>query len=321
MNNYNHLMRYALILLCLLAAACAPQAAKDTTLPDAATLRPYQTTIPSATASTPDGLVVSVQTPLVTPTPFAYTIASGDTLGQIAEKFHVSLDALMAANPTIDPNSMTVGHTILIPGNPANSSGQGTPTPVPFPVRQIACHPTADGGMWCSILVHNDSSNFIENVTAQVTLLDSNGKPIASQTALMPLDILAPNTSMPLTTFFAPDVPSDAKPRAQILSANQVAPNDPRYLPATIQNSLVQVDWSGLDAQVSGKVALPANVSPAILVWVAATAYDASGNVIGVRRWESKAGIQPGGSLPFDFMISSAGGTITRVDLAVEARP
>ncbi len=322
MNNYNHLMRYALILLCLLAAACAPQAVNDVTPElDAATLRPYQTITPSATASTPDGLVVSVSTPLVTPTPFAYTIASGDTLSQIAEKFHVSLDALMAANPTVDPNSMSVGKTILIPSIPANLTGEGTPTPVPFPVLQIACHPVPDGGMWCFVLVHNDSSSFIENITAQVTLLDSNGKPIASQTALMPLDILAPNTSMPLTTFFAPDVPSDAKPRAQILSANQVAPNDPRYLPATIQNSLVQVDWSGLDAQVSGKVALPANVSPAILVWVAATAYDASGNVIGVRRWESKAGIQPGGSLPFDFMISSAGGTITRVDLAVEARP
>jgi LysM repeat protein len=317
--HYNHLMRYAIVLCCLFAAACAPQSV-DTT-PDVGNLRPYQTTTPSPTISTPEGLVVSVQTPLPTPTPFIYTIAAGDTLSQIAEKLHVSLDALMAANPTVDPNALPVGHTILVPSNPLNLTGEGTPTPVPFPVQQIACHPTADRGMGCFVLIHNDSTSYIENVAAQVTLMDSNGKSIASQTALMPLDILAPDTSMPLTTYFAPDVPSDAKPQVQILSATQILPGDPRYLPAAIQNTLVQVDWSGLSAQVSGKVTLPANSISSHLIWVAATAYDGDGNVIGVRRWESKTGVQPGGSLPFNFMISSVGGTIERVDFAVEARP
>jgi LysM repeat protein len=312
-------MRYALILCCLLAASCASQPADGS--PDAAPLQPYRTPTSSATASTPDGLAASVKTPLSTPTPFRYTIASGDTLSQIAEKFHVSLDALMAANPNVDPGALSVGKTILIPSSPAGLISAGTPTPVPFSVRQIACHPTADGGAWCFILVHNDSSSPIENITAQVTLFDAKGKSIASQTALMPLDILAPNASMPLATFFAPVIPSNAKSQVQILTANQVSINDPRYLPAAIQNSLVQVDWSGVYAEVSGKISLPANVSPAALVWVAAAAYDADGNIVGVRRWESKAGIPPGGSLPFDFMISSVGGMIARVDLAVEARP
>jgi hypothetical protein len=56
-------------------------------------------------------------------------------------------------------------------------------------------------------------------------------------------------------------------------------------------------------------------------VWVAGTAYDEAGRVVGVRRWEWDKGLAAGGSIPFDFMISSIGGTISRVEFAVEARP
>jgi hypothetical protein len=54
---------------------------------------------------------------------------------------------------------------------------------------------------------------------------------------------------------------------------------------------------------------------------VAATAYDDAGNVVGVRRWEWGDGLAAGGSLPFEFMLSSIGGKISRVEFAVEARP
>ena len=176
--------------------------------------------------------------------------------------------------------------------------------------------------MWCFVLVYNKLSNPIDDVTAQITLLDTNGKSIASQTATLPLDILSPNSSLPLTIYFAPDIPLNAKPQAQILTAIQIQPNDPRYLPATLQNTSFKVDSSGLTAQVNGQVVLPASSSSsAKLIWVAATAYDASGGVVGARRWESMTGLPAGGSLPFSFMVSSIAGTISRVEFAVEARP
>ena len=311
-------MRRIILISFLLLAACAPQTSSAT--PIASTLQPYQTMTPSATASGPDGLVVSFETPLPSPTPFVYVVASGDTLSQIAEKFNVSLDVLMAANPNVDPNSMSLGQKLNIPSNPQNPTGESTPTPVPFPVQQIACYPTADRGMWCFVLAHNDTNDFMENITAQVSLV-SNGKTISSQTALLPLNILPPNSSMPLTVYFAPDVPPDAKPQAQILTGIRLLTGDQRYLPATLQNTLIQVDWSGLSAQVSGQVVLPADAKAAKLIWVAATAYDEAGRVVGVRRWDSSAGLSAGGSLPFAFMVSSVAGKITRVDFAVEARP
>jgi LysM repeat protein len=276
---------------------------------------------PGATEVKPAGLIVSPETPLPSPTPFTYTIKAGDVMGKIAEKFHVSLDALQQANPDVDPNGMQVGAPLKIPSSPENPTGESTPTPTPFSVEQIACHSTADRGLWCFVLAHNDSSDFMENITAQVTLLDSNDQPVASQTALMPLNILPPNQALPLSVFFAPDVSADVKPQVQILTATRLLPGDERYLPATVQNTLVRVDWGGFSAQVEGRVILPASSKPSREVWVAAVAYDGAGNVIGVRRWESDAGLPAGGSLPFAFTVSSVAGKIERVDFAVEARP
>lgn len=319
-------MRRIVLIGFLLLAACAPRIASETLV--VKNLQPYQTVTPSATPAEPNGLVVSADTPLPSPTPFTYKVKSDDTMSQIAEKFNVPLDALLAANPGVDPNAMPVGQTLKIPSNPKNPSDESTPTPVPFPVEQIACHPTSDRGMWCFVLVYNDSSDFMENVTAQVTLVDPNGQTVASQMALLPLNILPPKESLPLSVYFAPDVPPDVKPQVQILTAIRLLPSDQRYLPATIQNTLVQVDWSGLSAQVSGQVALPSGGKSASVVWIAAVVYDEMGRVVGLRRWESNAGNPPhfaglaaGGSLPFSFMISSMAGKIGRVEFAVEARP
>jgi murein DD-endopeptidase MepM/ murein hydrolase activator NlpD len=265
--------------------------------------------------------LVAAETALPSPTPFTYTVQRGDTISSIALKFGVSMDDLQAANPEISPNAMSVGQVIKNTSTPENPSGEPTPTPVPFTVQEIECYPTADQGMWCFVLVHNDFSDFMENVSAQVTLVDANNKALASQTALLPLNILPPDTSLPLTVFFPPDVPFDAKPRVQVLTAIRLLAGDARYIPAAVNNTLVQVDAEGRSARLSGRVLLPENAKAAQKVWVAGTAYDEAGNVVGVRRWEWEAGLAPGGSLPFEFMISSLGGKIARVEFAVEARP
>jgi hypothetical protein len=192
---------------------------------------------------------------------------------------------------------------------------------VPFRVDQIECYPTAAGGMWCFVLARNESSDFMENLSAQVTLIDASGAVIATQTAFLPLNLLPPRSALPLTVFFAPDVPAEARPQVQVLSAIRLLPGDPRYLPVAAQNVLVQVGWRGRSAQVSGQVFLPGDSAPATRVWVAATAYDDSDRVVGTRRWEWAGGLQPGTSLPFNLALASLGGPIERVEVALEARP
>jgi LysM repeat protein len=265
--------------------------------------------------------VVAFETPLPSPTPFVYEVQAGDTLSGIAFKFGVSLDEFLAANPEISPNSMSIGTKLNVPSNPANPTGASTSTAVPAPVKQIECYPTADLGMWCFVLVHNDTQNLIENLSAQVTLQSADGESLASAPALSLLNILPPSASLPLMVYFLPVIPADARPLAQLLTGIHLEPGDARYLPATLHNTLAQVDGSGRNAQVSGTVRLPDDTAPARLVWVAAVAYDQTGRVVGMRRWESAAGISPGGSLGFAFVVSSLAGGIERVEFVVEARP
>ena len=45
-----------------------------------------------------------------------YTIQAGDTFYTIARRFNVSLDALLAANPNVNPDNLQIGQVICIPG-------------------------------------------------------------------------------------------------------------------------------------------------------------------------------------------------------------
>ena len=313
-------MKRVLLLFVFLIAACSDQTIKQTPLPPG-TLVPYATYTPSSTAEQSEELVASIETPLPTPTPFTYAVQAGDTLSGIAQRFGISLDVLVAANPDVSPNSMSIGTELKIPGSSADPASASTPTPVPVSVTQIECYPTSDKGMWCFVLIHNDTQNVIENLSAQVTLLNTDNQPLTSALATSPLNILPVGASLPLMVFFPPLVPADVHPQAQILTGISLDSEDRRYLPATVNNTLAQMDNSGRNAQVSGTVRLPEDAQPASLVWVAAVVYDEFGHVVGVRRWESTVGIVPGGSLQYAFEASSLAGVIEKVDFLVEARP
>lgn len=303
----------------MLAAACtsvAPQAPAATPV-----LRPYATITPSATSDQVTGLIISPETPLPSPTPSQYSIRSGDTLSQIAERHNLTLDALLAANPGVNPAALRVGQELVIPAALAGDSDLATATPAPLPISQIACRPTATAAVWCFALVHNDTPHTIENVTGQITVVDSAGTEIAAKSAVLPLDILPPGASMPLAVLFTEPLPADAKPLVRILTAIQLLPDDPRYVPAVIQDSLAQVSWAGLSAQVSGHIYVPESSPNAASVWLAAVAYDESGNLIGWRRSDLASGLNAGSTSAFEFMVSSLAGRIDRVDVLVQARP
>ena len=45
-----------------------------------------------------------------------YIVQPGDTLSFIASRFNVTINDLVAANPTLDPNVLSEGQQIVIPG-------------------------------------------------------------------------------------------------------------------------------------------------------------------------------------------------------------
>ncbi len=308
-------MRKPLLILVFFISACTSAQPAQTS--SNVSLELYITSTPSVT-STPNVIVIA-ETPLPTPTPFIYIVEAGDTLSEIAEKFKISQDDLRAANPDVSPNSMTIGMTLLIPDSSAATADASTLTPVPVPITQTVCHPSADNGLWCFALIQNNTPDILENVSAQITLIDQNYNVIASQTTFMPLDILPPNSALPVYVFF-PNTPANVNPQVQLLSAIQLNSNTTRYLPATLNNTIAQINWDGKTAQLSGQIYLPAESQAAVQVWVAAVAYDKDGQVVGIKRWEGGA-IQPGANINFNFSVASLASAIEAVEFVAQANP
>lgn len=62
--------------------------------------------------------------PTLTARPSTYEVLPGDTLGEIAERLGVSLEALSAANNLADPDALMPGQVLVIP-----AAGNSTATP------------------------------------------------------------------------------------------------------------------------------------------------------------------------------------------------
>jgi len=59
-----------------------------------------------------------------------YTIAKGDTLSSLAKKYNVDVNAIAKASGIADPNKLSIGQKIVIPGQ-AQTQAQTAPVPMP----------------------------------------------------------------------------------------------------------------------------------------------------------------------------------------------
>lgn len=107
-----------------------------------------QMVIPAATAPVPAPVPVPVipAPPTTTSppaaTPGTYIIKPGDTFNLVAQKYNISLDAILAANPNVIPTSLQVGQVINIPTGSVVSPAQpnpvpSNPAPAPAPVQPV----------------------------------------------------------------------------------------------------------------------------------------------------------------------------------------
>ncbi len=153
-----------LVLLSLALAACARERPPLTVTPAATVPAARGTVAPSPTpppmiteaaisgaAGAVGGQAAAPEAPAVTPTPpapqqviispstpgagttggafFTYTVQAGDTLAQIAARFNVTQEAIVQLNALADPNVLTVGQQLKIPGAPPS----GVPAPAASP--------------------------------------------------------------------------------------------------------------------------------------------------------------------------------------------
>lgn len=313
---------WLLLLLALLLAACAGNGEGQATQAATPTLLYYHTPTPTPADAAPTLVVAATSPPQASPTPFVYQIVANDTLSGVALRFGVTLEDLLAVNPSVDPNTLVIGQELIIPGTEGEAAAVGpATTPVPMDGSDLRCYSTSTGGLWCFWLLSNNSGAPAENLAAEITLYNQAGEAVRAETALGPLNLLRRNDHMPLVVYFTPPVPDWAEARASLQTSLPVSNVGDRYLPAEVIDQQVTVSDDGLWAQVSGSVRLSDAQAEAGLVWILATAYDADGQVVGVRRWENENGVNAGKKRDFNINVYSMGPDIDHVELLVEARP
>ncbi len=313
---------FGLFLLLILLAGC--DAKEESTIATAAEtpvrLTPFYTALPSAS---PIPVEQSTPTPLptVTSTPRTHVIKTGEDLGGIAYQYGVTVSAIMEANPEIDPYILTVGTALVIPAaiEKVDKENLPIPTPVAVQMEQPYCARTEDGGAWCFLMVNNPLETAVENVSVRLQI--TGGDQQFEQTAVTPLNLIPAGGALPVGTFFAAPLPETFQAGAVLVAALPRAVDDQRYLPVEVQDLQVTLHENGESAAVKGKVVLTGGEAEGSQVWVALAAFDRSGSVIGIRRWEGQGMLNSDVSLDFNQIIYSSGGAIDRVMAWAEARP
>jgi len=241
-------------------------------------------------------------------------VKKGDTLLGIALKLGVSLKALQEANPGLNPNAMSVGTKLVVPTNEENPAGMPTPTPIPLKLSTPVCAPSPDGGAVCLCEVSNPSAQTVGAVEVAFSL---GNKTFVATTLL---DLLPPHGKTVVVGQAKPPVEPTARAAARLLRALAVPPSigEESYPPVEAKVESISFTQNRLGATVKGKIVLPQK-PPIAEVWVLATAYDKSGQVVGARRVTLTPKANSTAPLEFTVGVYSIGTPIMRVDVTAEA--
>ncbi len=305
-----------LLLTLFLLAACGqmvtrPPAKAAATRTPTATLAP-PVIVPTATADT--YVAPPTATPTVTPEPIIHSIQAGENLFIIAAQYGVSRDLLREVNGIENERALQVGQKLLIPvagwGGPAEPTPTVTPTPLPAAVENVYFHPSPLGELTVLGEVVNVSASDLERVAVQIAVFDDADRLLASQSATVALDALAPGQRSPFAVLFSPAPERYASYQATVLSAA------PAYV-GTMQRDLAPVDVA-LEQRDQGLVILTGRVRnegavEAVDVVVIATLYDPLGRVVGTRSMSADPSsiALGGGEADFSIEMVAAGPVLT----------
>lgn len=238
--------------------------------------------------------------PSPTPTPFVYIVQSGDTLIGIAVRHNVSLEAIEAANPGIDPGNLQPGQQVLIPP-PAEEGAPSVAvvsTPLPVSVPPFACGPTPVGSLICYGELVNSTADPIANLVVRVTLVNADNTLGDSEFVYAPLDVIPAGAAVPLAAVFA-----SAEGRAAVASvvrADQGGALAERFVSLAVDN--LQAAPAPAGFSISGALVNPTAAELRGVVAVA-TVYNSAGSVAGYRKITFGDRLAANGVLPFSIAL------------------
>lgn len=246
-----------------------------------------------------------------------YTVVGGDSLSAIALRYGIALDALLNANPNVNPNVMSIGTKLIIPPI-NNSTGKGTiiTTGLPTPVIQSTVSPDCyrvEVDLWiCFLMINNNQPYAVESVSGEINAKDS----LSKFTAACPLDFIPAGDSLPLIANISISEIAPAFMEGMVISAIPVKEHDPRYGSTTITRKTIVYLNDSRVADVTGEILLTEGGTLRLLGY----AIDDQNHVLGYRIWDASASLAAGKSATFNFRIYSLAGKISTIHLIAQSR-
>lgn len=293
-------------------------------------LTPYATsTVTPIATATLASAPTETPVPTMTSTPRTHVVQGNDTLFEIAAKNGLTLDEIKAANPDVNPYLLGPGTVIIIPAPNGQTAAptQNLPdvTPWPMTFSNPQCTPSLTGGFYCFAELINPQPMMADSLSARFTLTDPATGEVAAQPALVPLNRLSSGASLPLFAYFPPPVAVSPQVGLQLLTATSVnqtgTPTPLQSAVVTVDQSDIKISANGLSAVVTTQAKFDGVEGVTGKIWIAAVAYDASGNIVGIRRFVSPNAVNPGEWTPFTLNIYSIGEKIEKVELFGEVNP
>ncbi|MBM3137255.1 MAG: LysM peptidoglycan-binding domain-containing protein, partial [Chloroflexi bacterium] len=256
-------------------------------------------------------------TPAPTATPLIHVLALGETISSLALRYGLDMGTVLAANPGLNPNALTVGTEIIIPVGDSGPQIGMVSEPLKLKIGSPDCVITFEKGLWCFVKVENPLEQSSTVVVVSVSLSDSTGKNLKQINAPLLLHKIDPGQIIPVMAYFAPPIPSAVTATAELISALPLSDSRRSFLPAVIVNE--EINLTGRTSYVSGEVEIEGEPGDSTILRVAAIAYDANGRLVGARRWEKEVTLEPGDAVDFSLQLFSSGGSIERVIIFAEA--
>lgn len=141
---------------------------------------PEPTAIGAAIAAAPEAPTVeptATLTPI--PTPVVHEVQRGDVPAVIAQRYGISVDALLAANPGVAPSRLLPGDKLVIPGSIAAPPTATPILPSPTPDLTVFTEHTITAGETITDLYVRYNITYAQLV-AYNTITDSNNLPVGN---------------------------------------------------------------------------------------------------------------------------------------------
>ncbi|MBN2084431.1 MAG: LysM peptidoglycan-binding domain-containing protein [Anaerolineales bacterium] len=301
----------------LMLAGCGPVAPAGIAFPTP--IRWHSPTV-SPTRFFPTREVPLTPTLAPTPTPQTYTVRAGDTFGSIAAKFAVTVDALTAANPGVDPNVLSIGTVLIIPAKPV---GTGTPQPTPTPVGLVLepahCYTQAGGGRWCLAMIGNPGPDAAAGVILRFSLYASTtADPSISKEVALPLSVLPAGARTIAAAYFSPEEAQSEILRLELISAIRSA-ESAGLLPLTIVKETSRPLSDGMELAVEFRIDAD-EVASANRLDAALVLLDSAGWPVGFRILRGEGEWPPGATHTLTLNAFSLGGSIADYEFILQAR-